>query len=145
MDRVDPKNVSFDKLIRGKNVNFLIGAGASVPLYSTLSLGDSCPSFEEVVSDKDISDEARMFMYLYYFTKWIDPMGYGRNIFEVVYGGYPTSENYKALVESLYGFLYTESNERPKRVNIFSTNYDLLLEYAFDDFSEMNCINPWIL
>lgn len=124
----------FDKLVRGKNVNFLIGSGASVPLYPTLSLGTDCPSFEDVVSHKNLSDTARMVMYLYYFEKIVSPMAWRKEIFDMIYGDERSSKSYRKLVESLYAFLYCESNERPKRINIFSTNYDLLLERVFDDF-----------
>lgn len=124
----------FDKLIRGKNINFLMGSGASAPLYPTLSLGENCPSFEDVVSHKNLSDTARIFMYLYYFEKIVSPIALRKDIFDMIYGGDQVVVNYEKLAGTLYAFLYSESNERPKRINIFSTNYDLLLERAFDDF-----------
>ncbi|WP_314322574.1 SIR2 family protein [Selenomonas noxia] len=129
MDRTE-----FDKLIRGKNINFLMGSGASAPLYPTLSLGENCPSFEDVVSHKNLSDTARIFMYLYYFEKIVSPIALRKDIFDMIYGGDQVVVNYEKLAGTLYAFLYSESNERPKRINIFSTNYDLLLERAFDDF-----------
>ena len=64
-----------DKLMRGKNINFLIGAGASVPLYPSLSFGENYPTFEEVVSNNNISEQAKIFMYIYYFARWIMQMG----------------------------------------------------------------------
>ena len=129
MDRTE-----FDKLIRGKNINFLMGSGASAPLYPTLSLGENCPSFEDVVSHKNLSDTARIFMYLYYFEKIVSPIALRKDIFDMIYGGDQVVVNYEKLAGTLYAFLYSERNERPKRINIFSTNYDLLLERAFDDF-----------
>ena len=119
----------FDKLIRGKNINFLIGSGASAALYPTLSLGNDCPSFEDVVSHDNISDKAKIFMYLYYFGKVIVPMAFGEK--------YEKSEGYRQyqkFMKLIYGFLGGESNERPKRANIFSTNYDLMIERACDAF-----------
>ena len=124
----------FDKLVRGKNVNFLIGSGASASLYPTLSLGKDCPSFEDVVCHENISDETKIFMYLYYFRKAIVPMAFVRNNFDETYGKSEGYEQYKKFVELLYGFLEGESNERPKRANIFSTNYDLMIERACDVF-----------
>ena len=64
-----------DKLIRGKNLNFLIGAGASVPLYPSLKIGDGLLSFEDLVSNNQISNRTKIFMYIFYFIKWIYPMG----------------------------------------------------------------------
>ena len=119
----------FDKLIRGKNINFLIGSGASAALYPTLSLGNDCPSFEDVVSHDNISDKAKIFMYLYYFGKVIVPMAFGEK--------YEKSEGYRQyqkFMKLIYGFLGGESNGRPKRANIFSTNYDLMIERACDAF-----------
>ena len=52
-----------DTLIRGKNLNFLIGSGASVPLYPSLSFGEGYPTFEEVVSHPSISKNAKVFRY----------------------------------------------------------------------------------
>lgn len=126
--------MEFDKLIRGKNINFLMGSGASAPLYPTLSLGENCPSFEDVVSHKNLSDTARIFMYLYYFEKIVSPIALRKDSFDMIYGGDQVVVNYEKLAGTLYAFLYSESNERPKRINIFSTNYDLLLERVFDEF-----------
>lgn len=123
-----------DSLIRGKNVNFLIGAGASVPLYPSLSFGDGYPTFEDIVSNNKISKESKLFMYLYYFKKWIAPMGISNIDFQKKYSQDEVYGNYKKLVNILYNYLQVESNEAPKRINIFSTNYDLLFERAIDEF-----------
>lgn len=45
-----------------------------------------------------------------------------------------TTKNYENLINALYQFLQNESNDRPKRINIFTTNYDLLFEKTFDQF-----------
>lgn len=124
----------FDKLIRGKNINFLIGSGASTPMYPTLSFGDKYPSFEDIVSDTGISKEAKMFMYLFYFKKWISPMALNRTNFYEEYGSCKTVQNYERYIYLLYNFLINESNEQPKRINIFTTNYDLTFERMFDEF-----------
>ncbi len=124
----------FDKLIRGKSISFLIGAGASTPMYPTLSFGDEYPTFEDLISHPELSYHARLFMYIYYFKKWIEPMGFERTIFYKKYGRYETLENYRRFIALLYSFLLNESNELPKRINIFTTNYDLVFERVFDEF-----------
>ena len=105
-----------DKLIRGKNVNFLIGAGASVPMYPSLSFGKEFPSFEDVASHINISKQAKLVLYIYYFLYWIEPMGVNGEEFRRKYSDDKVFLNYKKLI------------------NVFSTNYDLLFERAFDDF-----------
>lgn len=87
----------FDKLIRGKNINFLIGSGASASLYPTLSLGPDCPSFEDVVCHENISDETKIFMYLYYFRKAIVPMAVGRKEFDEKYEKTKDTNNIRGL------------------------------------------------
>ena len=121
------------KLIRGKHVNFLIGSGASVPLYPTLKLENVAFSFEEVVTHPDITEAAKYFMYAYYFDKWIAPM-----IQDDGYKDHDVFKYYQKLVIFFYKYLQNESNERPKRINIFTTNYDLLFERAFDEFLSYN-------
>lgn len=128
------KHDDLDKLIRGKKINFLIGAGASVPMYPSLSFGKDLPSFEDVASHTDISKQARLILYIYYFLRWIEPMGVNGEEFRSKYSNDKVFLNYKELVESFYNYLQCESNESPKRINVFTTNYDLLFERAFDDF-----------
>lgn len=123
-----------DKLIRGKSINFLIGAGASTNMYPTLSFGDQYPTFEDLISHPKLSRQARLFMYVYYFKKWINPMGFDRTLFYKKYGYYRTLESYRRFIALLYSFLLNESNELPKRINIFTTNYDLVFERVFDEF-----------
>lgn len=140
-----------DKIMRGKNINFLIGAGASVPLYKTLKEKNDDFSFEEIITyldevsedhtiaKKDLSindvqdvQNIKDIMYVYYFMKWIYPMYDESHIDKNEQT--ETTENYKNLIGSLYQFLQNESNDRPKRINIFTTNYDLLFEKTFDQF-----------
>ena len=134
--------LEFDKLIRGKNINFLIGSGASFPMYPTLSFGDDYPSFEEVVSNSGISTAAKIGMYIYYFINWIEPMGLGHEEFLKKYQDNDaiknTIKNYGSFIKILYNYLQCESNELPKRINIFTTNYDLVFERTFDDFLKDN-------
>ncbi|WP_075572339.1 SIR2 family protein [Megasphaera coli] len=123
-----------DKLVRGKNINFLIGAGASVPMYPSLSFGKNYPTFEDIASHTQISKQAKIFMYIYYFMKWIEPMGVNKKVFQSSCSDNEVFVNYKRLIKCFYNYLQCESNETPKRINIFTTNYDLLFERTFDDF-----------
>lgn len=122
----------FDKQIRGKSINFLIGSGASDPMYKTLSLGKNLPSFEDIVTNQNITETAKNLMYLYYFKNWIYKMLIPEEEFKEETGDVP--ENYERFIERLFDYLISESNEKPKRINIFTTNYDLMFERTFDKF-----------
>lgn len=127
-----------DRIIRGKNINFLIGSGASVGLYKTLSFGSEYPTFEELVCHKELTDNARIILYMYYFLEIIEPMN-ELNINKLDNEEEKSvCENYYKLVQTLCEYLQAESNERPKRINIFTTNYDLLFEKTFDSFVRDN-------
>lgn len=124
--------------LSGKNINFLIGSGASMPLFQTLSLGPNLPSFEEVLSSKMITDNNKILLYCYYYAKWISPMQLRK--MENEPDNYSvTQSSYKKFINLLLDILTRESNEKPKRANIFTTNYDLLFESAFDSII---CSNP---
>lgn len=128
------KHDELDKLIRGKNINLLIGAGASVPMYPSLTFGEKLPSFEDIASHIKISNQSKIFLYIYYFLNWINPMGITGDDFRNSYSNHEVFKSYKKLVECFYDYLQCEGNESPKRINIFTTNYDLLFERVFDDF-----------
>lgn len=114
--------------LSGKNINFLIGSGASVPFYKTLNLGDDKPTLEELLSSSQISEINKKAIYYYYFTDWIKPMK------EFIYENVDKDvrDNYETFINILLFILYTSGNENPKRANIFTTNYDLLFEYTFE-------------
>ena len=119
----------------GKNINFLIGSGASMPLFSTLSIGKNMPTFEELISSPFIEDENRKKLYLYYFDNWISKMDSSSE----------KNENYKCVFDSYYKFismlieiLEREPLNKPRRINIFTTNYDMMFEKAFDKVNSEN-------
>lgn len=151
LNKVTITQTELDKIMRGKNINFLIGAGASAPLYKTLKEKNDAFSFEEiityldnvsedhVIAKKDLSindvqdvQNIKDIMYVYYFMNWIYPMYDELDIDKN--GLTETTKNYENLINALYQFLQNESNDRPKRINIFTTNYDLLFEKTFDQF-----------
>lgn len=119
----------------GKNIDFLIGSGASMPLFSTLSIGKNMPTFEELISSPFIEDENRKKLYLYYFDNWISKMDSSSE----------ENENYKCVFDSYYKFismlieiLEREPLNKPRRINIFTTNYDMMFEKAFDKVNSEN-------
>lgn len=127
----------FDELLRGKNINFLIGAGASVPIFPTLRLNDVF-SLEDILSDENLNEFARYYVLAYYFEHWIKIMSMPNKTREIDNDKKKNQvkENYYKFVELICEFLYSESNEKPKRVNLFTTNYDLMFENTFDSILE---------
>lgn len=133
---VSEMDKKFLESISGKNVNFLIGSGASFPYFPTLHLGDNMPTFEELVTSNEMYDKNKKIMYAYYFDKWISEM-FLLNISEEKTTDYEdVIGNYKRLVNNLLIFLQREGNEKPKRVNLFTTNYDLFFERTFDEIDK---------
>lgn len=128
---------SFLETLNGKNINFLIGSGASVPMYPTLGFALNKPTFEDFVTHEDLNEQSRLKLYLYYFLKIIAPMS---EPIEKNISDNPTNklvfDNYKKFIKLIINILHTESNERPKRINIFTTNYDMLFETAFDNTND---------
>lgn len=130
---------SIHEMMSGKNINFLIGSGASSPLYPTLSLGEDLPSFEDFVSSDKISEFSRKLLYCHYYFKWISSMELSKLNDQKTDENYKeVTENYQTFIEKILDILDSEGNEKPKRVNIFTTNYDLLFEDAFDVVSQKN-------
>ena len=119
----------------GKNINFLIGSGASMPLFSTLSIGKNMPTFEELISSPYIEDVNRKKLYLYYFDNWISKMDSSAE----------EDENYQCVFDNYYKFismlietLEREPLNKPRRINIFTTNYDMMFEKVFDKVNSEN-------
>ena len=130
----------FLKDIQGKNLNFLIGAGASVGLVNTLDLSQLEESFEDLYSDKQLTSQQRAALDLIWFKSWTqDTLITKEKIDEISAkksDGRKTFENYKRFVNNLGNFLNREGYDKPKRANIFTTNYDSLFELAFDEVAQ---------
>ena len=67
-------NKTIETILSGKSINFLIGSGASMPIYPSLRIQKLKFSFEDIVSCNLIEKNSEIMMYLYYFLKWIEPM-----------------------------------------------------------------------
>lgn len=132
------------KEIYDKRINFLIGSGASHGALNTLSTeytkdGDKI-SFEDIASDLENEgkkDIARLMFCEKYCKDIIEP-SYTMN-----YGDYPTVlENYIQWLEYIFFLLSAKKINDTKRCNVFTTNYDLFIEYAANKIVEekKNCI-----
>lgn len=130
----------FLKDIQGKNLNFLIGAGASAGLVDTLNLSELGESFEDLYSDKELTAKQRAALDLIWFKSWIQDTLITKekinNIPTNDIDGKKAFQNYKRFISNLGDFLDREGYDKPKRANIFTTNYDSLFELAFDEVSQ---------
>jgi SIR2-like domain len=111
--------------ISEKNINFLIGSGASVPFFPTLG------NIEKVLTERKYSESVRQLIYLHYFnevlSKNIDLLDEAKDC------EYYVTNNYRKFIRGLINIMnYRNSRISPKRANIFTTNYDLFFERAID-------------
>lgn len=112
------------KLAITKQLNFLIGSGASLPaisLMSEYSAENKNDALLENVKDKSeiiLQDEVEL-----------------QNNTDVLV----TLQNYERFILSIIQLLnYSNSRQTPKNINIFTTNYDLFIEKAIDIQQQKN-------
>lgn len=138
----DNESKSILESLEGKNLNLLIGAGASQPFLKDLKLNNSSVTFEDIfeLATQDKNNHPKVYSYLcacYLFNS-------------LACGTYETiskeddkvcndvKKNYETLINNLYKILMGNSIQIPKRVNFFTTNYDMFFEYSFDVLSKSN-------
>lgn len=115
----------------GKNINFLIGSGASAGAIPTLATeyekdGKNL-SIEEILTEEKDNENLKNLIYLYFYQKIIKT-GFLEDIkYSIV------MKNYEKFLEQLIKFMYRENYQKEKRINIFTTNYDLFFEKAIDN------------
>jgi len=146
------------KNLEGKNLNFLIGAGASMPFLKSLSLGDSDSyTFEDLFECSIKEDNELCTTYLsnaFLCNSIIDGIYYKINgIYDDVEknlndGAKPICthcsschsvlQNYLKWIENILRILDSNSINKPKRGNIFNTNYDMFVESAIDRIAYNN-------
>ena len=132
------------KEIYDKRINFLIGSGASFGALNTLSTeytkGGSKISFEDIAStleNSDKKDVARLMFSEKYCKDIIEP-SYTMNYEDKT----TVLENYIKWLEYIFFLLSAKKVNDAKRCNIFTTNYDLFIEYAANKIIEekKNCV-----
>lgn len=123
------------KKLYGKNLNFLIGSGASYGAIPTLATNYSEDgrnlTIEEILTKED-NETLKNIIYLYFYHKIIKS-GFLTDIENDVKDKRNVLKNYEEFIENLIKFMYRENYQKNKRVNIFTTNYDLFFEKAVDN------------
>lgn len=123
----------FLKDIQGKNVNFLIGAGASSGVVPTLWVKSLNKSFEDLLTSNDFNENQKKVLYFIWFELWIRKT----KIIDFDLKN-ETHKQYERFIKNLINYLNNEGFDRPKRLNIFTSNYDTLFEKTFDSLSKEN-------
>ncbi|MBC1886539.1 SIR2 family protein [Listeria seeligeri] len=120
--------------INGKNINFLIGSGASAGIIPTLWIDAFSKSFEELLTSKEYNDKQKIVLYYLWFNLWVKKT----QILEIKDQSKEIVENYERFISNLITLSNHEGFDKPKRVNIFTTNYDTLFELSFDKLASQN-------
>ena len=127
--------------IYDKNLNFLIGSGASYGLFPTLGLAikdkDGNPQTIETLATlfqkNEKTDVEYTSLFMHYYKSCIEPvMKIDFETLEI--GGDPNEikvlENYQEFVKTILSILQRKKDGR--RCNVFTTNYDGCFTYAAD-------------
>lgn len=123
-----------------KNVNFLIGSGASFGLLPTLSLKmqdqfDEPWSLERLGAELANNEDARLIpLFMHYYQSCIRPAQcLDPSTFDLV--GKGTLKNYTRLLETLLAMLLRRP-QHDRRCNVFTTNYDGCVALAADEIMD---------
>lgn len=127
--------IEFLELLDGKNLNFLIGAGASMPYLKGLQLGTSL-SFEDLYECARVQNdkEALELLSKYFYINSLKDGTYSSIEKNLSIECKEVQKSYFRFIQNLTRILYRRSVTVPKRVNLFTTNYDMFFEYSFDNF-----------
>jgi hypothetical protein len=117
--------------LHDKNINFLIGSGASASYIPTLRINDD-KTYEDILTDSDYSDIKNFIYYQYY-----------KNILKKSFCLMPKDNDsrksrretlgaYKELIDNIVHLINRKGANQIRRANIFTTNYDLFFENASD-------------
>ena len=141
---MEVQSIKFPLEIYDKSFNFLIGSGASCGALKTLSTeytkDGETRSFEDIVSnlENDNKNDIAHLMFCEKYCKEIIQPSY-----TMVYKDYTAVlDNYVKLLEHIFFLLSAKKVNDKKRCNIFTTNYDLFIEYAANKIIEekKNCV-----
>lgn len=129
--------------IYDKNINFLIGSGASHGLFPTLDVeikgnDNTDQSIESLATyfDKSKNDKAKALLLMHYFKTCIEPIiNFDFDVLELI-GGTPTEEkvieNYTLFFKTILEIINKKKSNDLKTCNLFTTNYDVCMVYVAD-------------
>lgn len=127
------KNDFLDE-ISGKELNFLIGSGAAYGAIPTLWINSIEKSFEKLLTSDDYEEKEKDVLYYIWFNLWISKT----LVLERTDEYEELHREYDKFVRNIVQVLNSEGYDKPKRANIFTTNYDTFFELAFDEYAAKN-------
>ena len=119
-----------------KNINILIGSGASADLFPTLALeisdakGDK-ETIEKLATKFETHQEYRTALFMHYYNTCIYPVQKFAPSEVEDAKGLANLENYEVFLKTLLGLL-DHRKDLNRKINIFTTNYDGCLEHSAD-------------
>lgn len=119
-----------------KNINILIGSGASADLFPTLALnikdakGD-WETIETLATRFETWTEKRTALFMHYYNTCIYPVQVFDPKSVVTEKEKSNLENYEVFVKTLLGLL-DRRKDLNRKINVFTTNYDGCLAYSAD-------------
>jgi hypothetical protein len=123
--------------LHDKNINYLIGAGASAGLFPTLALNietdDKWETIETLATTFESSraEHLKALLFMYYYEECIKP------VISVNYANLDITkqiviDNYKKFMKLNLEIL-RKKHGYDRKINFFTTNYDSCLAYAADE------------
>ena len=140
VDDFEEQSKAMLETLEGKNLNFLIGAGASMPYLKALGLPKTTLTFEDIYEEASTNDAyecsydylSACFIYNSIIKGTYNNINNGNNVCKII------QKNYITFLNNIYRILSCNSIQQPKRANIFTTNYDMFFETAFDFIARSN-------
>lgn len=130
--------------IHDKNINYLIGAGASAGLFPTLTLDMHTEGKWETIEtlatefDQTGTDYLKTLLFMYYYEECIKPVS-SVDFTNLNDDGQVVIDNYKKFMKLNIEILRRKRGY-DRKVNFFTTNYDSCLAYAADGLYEEKSI-----
>ena len=126
--------------IYDKNINFLIGSGASYGLFPTLALnikGDwgEDQTVETLATIFEHEKESSLYtlLFMHYYKECIEPvLTFDLNTIKADQEKRKVTDNYEKFLDTLLVILQRRKNDE-KTCNIFTTNYDGCFAHVADD------------
>jgi hypothetical protein len=119
-----------------KNINILIGSGASADLFPTLSLAvknanGERETIETLATRFENYQDKRTALFMHYYNTCIFPVQTFTPSSVTSSKGKANLDNYEVFLKTLLGLL-DRRKDLNRKINIFTTNYDGCLEYGAD-------------
>ncbi|MDT7483423.1 SIR2 family protein [Citrobacter koseri] len=122
--------------IYNKNINILIGSGASADLFPTLALAikdaeGQRETIETLATKFESSPEKRTALFMHYYNTCIFPVQTFNPSSVTAGKGKENLKNYEIFLTTLLGLL-DRRKDLNRKINIFTTNYDGCLSHTAD-------------